>query len=206
MSDDTEDEKWLDALGGKLSNPALPSAADREATAIRNAILRQAEARPGYEPSQARLDMLMAEANRQGLLVKGKAPWGVLAALRRIHAFLAMPASVATSLALVLGLTITVGWQANQMNLPEDRIVRGSSSEERIAQIVPSPMEAAQAWQKDLLAAGVEFAVAYEAPQRILIRMRLTPEAIQVLESRRIQAPPGRWMTLVIETGKSGSQ
>jgi hypothetical protein len=92
------------------------------------------------------------------------------------------------------------------MNLPEDQIVRGGSSAERIAQIVPSPLDAAQAWQKELLAVRVQFAVSYEAPQRILIRIPLTPEAFQVLESRRIQVPPGKWVTLVIEAWKSASQ
>lgn len=204
MSDDTEDQKWLDALGGKVGDPEAPL--EREATVIRNAMLRELQARPTYEPSQARLDMLMAEASRQGLLRKEKASSGVLAFINRIYEFLAMPAGVMASLALVLGLSITVGWQSKEMNVSEDQIVRGGSSAERVSQIVPSPLEAAQAWQKDLMAAGVEYAMSYEEPKRVLIRMRLTPKAIEVLESKRIQAPPGKWVTLVIEVGNTGSQ
>ena len=203
MSDDTEDQKWLDALGGKVGDPGAPL--EREATVIRNAMLRELQGRPTYEPSQARLDMLMAEASRQGLLRKEKASSGALTVINRIYEFLAMPASVMASLALVLGLSITVGWQSKEMNVSEDQIVRGGSSAERVSQIVPSPLEAAQAWQKDLMAAGVEYAMSYEEPKRILIRMRLTPKAIEVLEGRRIQAPPGKWVTLVIEAGKTGS-
>ena len=202
MSDDTEDQKWLDALGGKVGDPGAPL--EREATVIRNAMLRELQGRPTYEPSQARLDMLMAEASRQGLLRKEKASSGALTVINRIYEFLAMPASVMASLALVLGLSITVGWQSKEMNVSEDQIVRGGSSAERVSQIVPSPLEAAQAWQKDLMAAGVEYAMSYEEPKRVLIRMRLTPEAIEVLESKRIQAPAGKWVTLVIEAGKTG--
>ena len=204
MSEDIEDQKWLDAMGGKVGDPGAPL--EREATVIRNAMLRQIEARPSYEPSQARMDMLMAEASRQGLLRKEKASSGALTFINRIYEFLAMPAGVMASLALVLGLSITVGWQANEMNVSEDQIVRGGSSAERVSQIVPSPLEAAQAWQKDLMAAGVEYAMSYEEPKRVLIRMRLTPKAIEVLESKRIQAPAGKWVTLVIEAGKTGSQ
>ena len=203
MSDDTEDQKWLDALGGKVGDPGAPL--EREATVIRNAMLRELQGRPTYEPSQARLDMLMAEASRQGLLRKEKASSGALTVINRIYEFLAMPASVMASLALVLGLSITVGWQSKEMNVSEDQIVRGGASAERVSQIVPSPLEAAQAWQKDLMAAGVEYAMSYEEPKRILIRMRLTPKAIEVLEGRRIQSPPGKWVTLVIEAGKTGS-
>ena len=204
MSDDTEDQKWLDALGGKVGDPEAPM--EREATVIRNAMLRELQGRPTYEPSQARLDMLMAEASRQGLLRKEKASLGAMAFINRIYEFLAMPAGVMASLALVLGLSITVGWQAKEMNVSEDQIVRGGSSAERVSQIVPSPLEAAQAWQKDLMAAGVEYAMSYEEPKRVLIRMRLTPKAIEVLESKRIQAPAGKWVTLVIEAGKTGSK
>ncbi len=202
MSDDAEDKKWLDAMGGKVGDPGAPL--EREATVIRNAMLRELQARPTYEPSQARLDMLMAEASRQGLLRKEKASSGALTFINRIYEFLAMPAGVMASLALVLGLSITVGWQANEMNVSEDQIVRGGASAERVSQIVPSPLGAAQAWQRDLMAAGVEYAMSYEEPKRVLIRMRLTPEAIEVLESKRIQAPAGKWVTLVIEAGKTG--
>jgi len=204
MSEDTEDQKWLNALGGK--GVGAGDALEKEAAVIRNAMLRQLERQPSYEPSQARLDMLMAEANRQGLLVKEKASSRLLALINKIYEFLAMPASVMASFALVLGLSITVGWQATDMNVAEDQSVRGGTSAERVSQIVPSPLEAAQAWQKDLLAAGVEFAVSYEEPQRILIRFRLIPKTIEVLESKRIQPPPGKWVTLVIEAGKTGSQ
>jgi hypothetical protein len=206
MSTDSEDERWLDALGGKSPNSARPSAAEREATAIRRAVLRQIEARPSFEPSQARLDMLMAEANRQGLLSKERSSWGAGAFIDRIYQILAMPGGVFASIALILGLSVTVGYQAHQSSIPESQIVRKGGPAERVPQIVPSPLEAAQDWQRDLLAAGIEYAVSYEKPGRVLIRVRLTPEAIELLQTRsRIQAPPGEWVTLVIETGKKDS-
>ena len=65
-----EDQKWVDALGGKLSNPGSPSPAEREATVIRDVFLREKAKEPKYEPSQAWFDKMMAEADRQGLLTK----------------------------------------------------------------------------------------------------------------------------------------
>ena len=65
-----EDQKWVDALGGKLSNPGSPSPAEREATVIRDVLLREKAKEPKYEPSQAWFDKMMAEADRQGLLTK----------------------------------------------------------------------------------------------------------------------------------------
>lgn len=200
MSEDTEDQKWLDAMGGKVGDPGAPL--EREATVIRNAMLRELQGRPTYEPSQARMDMLMAEASRQGLLVKEKTTGSVLAVINKIYEFLAMPASVMASFALVLGLSITVGWQANEMNSTEEMAVRGGASAERISLIVPSPKDAAQGWQKDLLAAGIEHSVSFEQPSRILIRMRLTSDAIQLLEGKRIHPPVGDWCTLVIDATK----
>ena len=65
-----EDQKWVDALGGKLSNPGSPSPAEREATVIRDVFLREKAKEPKYEPSQAWFYKMMAEADRQGLLTK----------------------------------------------------------------------------------------------------------------------------------------
>jgi hypothetical protein len=40
--------------------------------------------------------------------------------------------------------------------------------------------------------------VAFEGPNRILIRLSLTPASVELLASKRIQAPAGAWCTLVI--------
>lgn len=207
MNEDRDDQKWVDALGGNLTDKQAPSVVEREASMVRNVMLRQMQERNSYEPSQARLDMLMAEANHQGLLRKENASSGVLAFLNRVYEFLAMPAGVMASAALVLGLSITVGWQANEMNSSEELAVRGGASAERISLIVPSPKETAQGWQKDLLAAGIEHTVSFEQPSRILIRMKLTPDAIRLLkEGKRIQPPAGAWITLVIDAAKVAPQ
>jgi len=206
MGNDSEDQRWLDAMGGKLSDPASLSKAEQEAALIRRAMLRRLEAQPNFEPSEVRLDMLVAEANRQGLLKKEKSQWGMNVFITRIYRVLAMPSGVLTSCALVLGLSFMVGYQANEISPSESQIVRKGDSVERVPQIVSSPLEAAQAWQKELLAAGVEYGVSYEEPQRILIRIRLTPPAIELLETRsRIQAPPGEWVTLVIEAERKAA-
>ena len=139
MKEELEDQQWIDALSGKVAGNQTASAAETQAGVLRRIIIRQIEARPIYEPSPARFEMLLGEAKKQ-------------------------------------------------------------------SQIVSSPLEAAQAWQKDFLAAGVAYTVSYEEPKRVLIRIQLTPAAIELLEARgRIQAPPGKWVTLVIEAEKTGS-
>ena len=127
MSDDTEDQKWLDTLGGKVGDPGAPL--EREATVIRNAMLRELQGRPTYEPSQARLDMLMAEAKKQGLLGLEARKWSLGNTINRIYEFLAMPSAVMASVALVLGLSITVGWQAEHYSATQtESQLRGETS------------------------------------------------------------------------------
>jgi hypothetical protein len=212
MKEELEDQQWIDALSGKVAANQTASATETQAGVLRKLIFRQIEARPMYEPSPARFEMLLGEAKKQGLLKPEKTAWHPSDLISRIYEVLAMPSAVMASFALVLGLSVTVGYQANQMQVFEEEavlgaeIVRKGGSAERVSQIVPSPLEAAQAWQKDLLAAGVAYTVSYEEPKRVLMRIQLTPAAIELLEARgRIQAPPGEWVTLVIEAEKTGS-
>ena len=212
MKEELEDQQWIDALSGKVAGNQTASAAETQAGVLRRIIIRQIEARPIYEPSPARFEMLLGEAKKQGLLKPEKTAWRPSDLISRIYEVLAMPSGVMASVALVLGLSVTVRYQTNQMQVFEEESVRGveivrkGGSAERVSQIVSSPLEAAQAWQKDFLAAGVAYTVSYEEPKRVLIRIQLTPAAIELLEARgRIQAPPGKWVTLVIEAEKTGS-
>jgi hypothetical protein len=102
------------------------------------------------------------------------------------------------SVTLVLGLSVTVGWQAHELSQTEEITVRGGAAE-KISLIVSSPKETARAWQEDLLAAGIGHSVSFEQPNKILIRMKLTPDVIRLLEGKRIQVPAGEWCKLVIE-------
>ena len=43
MSDELDDQAWLEALGGKGTGAGTPSAAQREAGVIRKAMLRELE-------------------------------------------------------------------------------------------------------------------------------------------------------------------
>lgn len=220
MSNETEDQKWLEALGGKIAGKQATTHLEIEATAIRNSLIRQSHSRPAYEPSEKHFQKILAEANKRGLFYQEKAPGGLGIILSAIYEFLTMPAAVMASVTLVFGLSVTVGWQAHEMNSLETRAVRGGPVEifaklnpseemevrggplERISLIVPTPRKTAQAWQKELLDTGIEHSVSFEQPNRILIRMRLTADAIQLLEGKRIPPPAGVWCTLVIEAAK----
>jgi hypothetical protein len=79
--------------------------------------------------------------------------------------------------------------------------MRGGAGDS-VAQLASSPEEAteiAQVWQKDLLAKSIEHSVSFEAPNKTLIRMRMTPATIDLLEGRRILPPKGAWCTVSIE-------
>jgi hypothetical protein len=195
MTNKTEDEQWLAALQGQADGPL--SKTEQEATVIRNAVMQDLLKRPAYQTSETGLQRLLASAKAQGLLYPETAPSALQRLVNAAYEFLTMPASVMASVALLVGLSVTVSWQAEQLHGLEAETVRGSSLEQ-VTQIVDSPLAAAAQWQQDLLKAGISHSVAFEGPNRILIRLSLTPAAIELLASKRIQAPTGAWCTLVI--------
>ena len=203
MSNETADQKWLKALAGKIAGKAASSHLEIGAKAIRNSLIRQSKSRPAYEPSERHFQKILSEANKRGLFNQEKTLGGLGIILRSISEFLTMPAAVMASVTFVFGLSVTVGWQAHEINSSEEMAVRGGASVENISLIVPSLKETARGWQKDLLAAGIEHTVSFEQPSRILIRMKLTPDAIRLLEEgKRIQPLAGAWITMVIELDK----
>ena len=196
MTNKTEDEQWLAALQGQADGPL--SKTEQEATVIRNAVMQDLDKRPAYQTSEPGFQRLMASAKTQGLLYPERAPSALQRLVNSVYAFLTMPASVMASVALLVGLSVTVGWQAEQLYGSEAETVRGGSSIEQVTQIVDSPQASASQWQQDLLKAGIAHSVAFEGPNRILIRLSLSPAAVELLASKRIQAPGGAWCTLVI--------
>ena len=196
MTNKTDDEQWLAALQGQTDGPL--SKTEQEARVIRNAVMQDLDKRPAYQTSEPGFQRLMATAKAQGLLYPERAPSGLQRLVNAAYAFLTMPASVMASVALLVGLSVTVSWQAEQLHGLEAETVRGGSSLEQVTQIVDSPQAAASQWQQDLLKAGISHSVAFEGPNRILIRLSLTPASVELLASKRIQAPAGAWCTLVI--------
>ena len=195
MTNKTDDEQWLAALQGQADGPL--SKTEQEATVIRNAVMQDLDKRPAYQTSEPGFQRLMASAKTQGLLYPERAPTVLQRLVNSVYAFLTMPASVMASVALLVGLSVTVSWQAEQLHGLEAETVRGGSLEQ-VTQIVVSPQAAASQWQQDLLKAGIAHSVAFEGPNRILIRLSLSPAAVELLASKRIQAPAGAWCTLVI--------
>lgn len=196
MTEKTDDEKWLEALRGQTEGE--PSKPELEATLIRSAVVRGTQSRSAYETTEGGFQQLLTEAQKQRLIRSEKTPSALQRLINTLYEFLAAPAGVMASLTLILGLSVTAGWQAEQLNSADVDTVRGGTSAERINQIVPSAQAAAAVWQKDLLDAGVGHTVSFESPGRILIRMQLSPAAIDLLMSKRIQPPAGQWCTLVI--------
>ena len=200
MADKNEDDQWLAALRGQTTDEL--SKTEREAVMIRNAVVQDTQSRPAYKTSDLGLQRLMAAAQQQKLLRPEKLQSTPQRWLNAAYEFLAAPASVMASLALVVGLSVTASWQAEQLHGLETDTVRGGAIAEQINLIVPSSQAAAALWQKALLDAQVAHTVSFETPTRILVRMKLTPAAIELLGSKRIQPPVGEWCTLVIESEK----
>ena len=211
MKEELEDQQWIDALSGKAAGNQTASAAETQAGVLRKIIMRQIEARPIYEPSPARFEMLLGEAKKQGLLKPEKTAWRPSDLISRIYQLLAMPASVMASVTIVLGLSITTGWQAQQLKDLESETVRSGTVSRNVVgpsvtQLVAADLEVAQKaqrWQQDLLAKRIEHAVSFEAPTRILIRIRLTPDAVELLQAERMTPPSGDWYTVIIATAQA---
>lgn len=200
MIEKTEDEKWLEALAASgVSN--LPET-ELEASMIRAALLRTLQDRTAYTPPEDGFQRLLAAAQKQGLICAEKRPSGLRRVVNAVYELLATPACVMASLALIVGLSVTTRWQAVQLHQTEEATVRGGENSEQISQIVTSPQATAAAWQKELLEAGVTHAVSFETEGRILIRIQLSPAAIDLLAGKRIQPPAGQWCTLVIVAEK----
>ena len=202
MNNQTDDQEWLDTLGGKRRGEQATTASEIEAQALRNAFFRKSQSRPVYATTEAHFQRILAEAKNRGLLRARNQSTGRVTLLGAIYEFLTAPAAVMASAALICGLTITVGWQAHEMNAGEDTTVRGEISAGRVSLIVESPVETAKAWQKDLLEACIEHSVSFEAPNRILIRIKLSPAAVELLEKKRISPPNSDRLTLVIDSAK----
>ena len=211
MNDELEDQLWFDALQGKAPKGHSRSPTEVQASALRSSVLRSISARPALEPTTAGFEKMLAEAKRRGLLKPEESAWKPANVISRAYDFLALPSSVTASVVIVVVLGATTGWQAMHINgFQEDSIrygevMRGGAGDS-VAQLASSPEEAteiAQVWQKDLLAKSIEHSVSFEAPNKTLIRMRMTPATIDLLEGRRILPPKGVWCTVSIEAAQA---
>ena len=211
MNDELEDQLWFDALQGKAPKGHSRSPTEVQASALRSSVLRSISARPALEPTTAGFEKMLAEAKRRGLLKPEESAWKPADVISRAYDFLALPSSVTASVVIVVVLGATTGWQAMHINgFQEDSIrygdvMRGGAGDS-VAQLTSSPEEAteiAQVWQKDLLTKGIAHSVSFETPTKILIRMRLTPATIELLEERRILPPKGEWCTVSIEAAQA---
>jgi len=201
LDEKDKDQEWLDTLAGRGESNTLSAPEQREAQLLRKAVLHQIEARDKtFDTSEAGFRNLMAEAGKRHLLQSDKRRWQPMLALQKIYDILAHPAGVMAAVAIILGLGITLHLQTLELrNRPEPETVRGGASAERITLRVNDLNATTQEWQRDLLQVKVEHTVSFESSGRVLIRLRLTPDALALLQSRRIQAPAGEWCTLAIE-------
>ena len=139
MSNETEDQQWLDALSGKSADKSNVSAVEREAMLIRSALILKSKTQEVFEPSTDGLRRLMVEARRQGLLHPKVSSRG--SALERLYNFLGVPVGApASALAFpTIGLAsimlvlagVAIGWQVTSMRTSEvthsvDDVSRGT--------------------------------------------------------------------------------
>jgi hypothetical protein len=193
MNDELEDQLWFDALQGKAPKGQSRSPTEVQASALRSSVLRSISARPVYETTEAGFEKMLAEAKRRGLLTPQKSALQAAGTKWLSSKFDTLRRTASAVIVVTLG--VTTGWQANVM------VTRGGSGDS-VAQLASSPEEAtqiAQGWQKDLLANGIAYSVSFKAPNKTLIRMRMTPATIDLLEGRRILPPKGEWCTVSIE-------
>jgi len=211
MNDELEDQLWFDALQGKAPKGQSRTPAEVQASALRSSVLRSISARPTFKPTTAGFEKMLAEAKRRGLLKPEESAWKPADVISRTYNFLALPSSVTASVVTVVVLGVTTGWQAKQINgfqgdsIRYGDVMRGDFGGS-VAQLASSPEEAAeiaQGWQKDLLAKGIAHSVSFETPNKTLIRMRLTPATIELLEKRRILPPKGEWCTVSVEAAQT---
>lgn len=211
MNEELEDQLWFDALQGKAPKGEPLSPTQMQGSVLRSSVLRSISARPTHEPTTAGFNKMLAEAKRRGLLKSEASTAKPTDVISRAYYFLALPSSVTAFVVIVVALGVTTGWQAKQLDgFKEDSmrysdVMRGGSGDS-VAQLASSPEEAtqiAQGWQKDLLAKSIEHSVSFEAPNKTLIRMRVTPATIDLLEGRRILPPTGEWCTVSIEAAQA---
>ena len=211
MNEELEDQLWIDALQGKVAKGEPLSPTQMQGGVLRSSVLRSISARPTYEPTTTGFNKMLAEAKRRGLLKPEAGARNPTDVISRAYHFLALPSSVTAFVVIVVALGVTTAWQAKQLNgFQEDSVrysdvMRGGSID-TVAQLASSPEEAtqiAQGWQKDLLAKSIEHSVSFEAPNKTLIRMRMTPATIELLEERRILPPRGEWCTVSVLVGQT---
>ena len=127
MSNETEDQQWLDALSGKSADKSNVSAVEREAMLIRSALILKNKTQEVFEPSTDGLQRLMVEARRQGLLHPKVSSRG--SALERLYNFLGVPVgapasalafpTIALASTVLILAGIAIGWQATNMRTSE---------------------------------------------------------------------------------------
>lgn len=135
---DQDDDRWLDALAGR--GPADADATTREASAVRDAMLR-AEQKPVLEAQEVEsgLARLRQRLDREGLLVQRReaANWGRW--------------SMAASVLAVVGLVTWMG--VSQQTKEPEFGYRGGKVQEVIA---PEPTRVADTLAADFRAIGID--------------------------------------------------
>jgi len=180
MSNEAQDQQWLDALAGR-AEPTTPAA--REAAALRRAMNEQAAADkefidvPGRDAE--REESLLARARREGLLVDRRAarPWWAF----QWNTGLAVAAVAAVAISLGLYVQLTI--QPEVVRSSPDGVVRLTAED---------PVKLKQELLRDLRAVGVQ-ATGYELLGRqgvdADLPQPLTEAVREVLRKYRIAEP-----------------
>ena len=82
-----------------------------------------------------------------------------------------------------------------------DSHLRGNDSKE-IFQIVENPVEAAQAFQNELISENIPYQIEFESMNKIKINIPVNEKTLLIASSRRIELPQEKQSILVFEKSK----
>lgn len=115
-----------------------------------------------------------------------------------IGSVLASPIYGLLSVAMVIGLAVTVTLQSleiNSLKTPLDPF-RGSTE---VFQLVETPLEDAQALLNLVILQGISASVMIESPDRVKVIIPVNEKTIQLMLSRRIELPKAEYCTIIFE-------
>lgn len=127
MSTEKEDQKWLEALGGKQAADK-PTSEIIEAQVLRSAILQKLQNEEKFEPSNAAYQKILEEAKKRKLLKESKKGWNWFG-LTGGNGFsisggaIATPTYAMASVVLIVGLAAIAGYQALELREINSRAV-----------------------------------------------------------------------------------
>ena len=204
MSTEKEDQNWLEALGRKqIADKLSPEII--EAQVLRSAVLQKLQNEEQFEPSNSAYKKILEEAKNRKLLKGSKKSWSWFgltggSGFSISGGVLASPTYVMASIALIIGLTVIVGYQTARLNSSQSQAdtLRGQKYEQ-IVLLVKDPKVLVNQLQREFIEKGVNSSITFESDDSISIQIPVNDATIDLMLKRRIELPPNKFCTLVIK-------